>query len=292
MNNRTERWVKHINNVNIFDRYIHKFTINRLYNIRNDFSQRYLRGSGYEIGAQSSPVQLLKGKADVKYIDYLNRKESSEKYNIPYESCVDVDILCDANRLTPIQSETASFVVSNHVIEHTPDPIGALLEWLRILKPEGILLFSAPNYKANEFDFEKKPYPVQHLIDDFQNNGKADISSVHIDEHVSIVDGIKDKKSQEFKRRKDDLIASNLHTHYHVFDEELLLKMLSYVNTKTPLEIISSISFEYGFEFLLVVRKKKHSKGRIHLRNTTIPALSILFLNILKVIRSRLKNFF
>jgi len=223
--------------------------------IRDDFARFYIHGSGYEIGAQHAPLHCDARKARVTYIDYLDKTESARKYNLPEESCVDVDILCDANQLGCIKNESADFVIANHVLEHSPNPLGALLEWLRIIKKGGILFFSLPNYLCNEFDFEKKPVGLDHLINDFRNDGKKDISEVHVEEHVTIVDGIPRKDKERFIARKKEILQSNLHTHYHVFDEQLIRDMLLFVHARQPLKILNRLCFSHGFELIYVVEK-------------------------------------
>ncbi len=144
MSTRTKRWQNYRANLPILSRLIISFTINRLYDIRNDFATRYIVGDGYEIGAQNSPLHCNNAKR-VVYIDYLSRKESSQKYNIPERECVEVDIIADANNLNTIPSNSASFIIANHVLEHCPNPIGAMLGWLRILQTKGILFLTLPN---------------------------------------------------------------------------------------------------------------------------------------------------
>lgn len=46
----------------------------------------------------------------------------------------------------PIKDGVADFVISHAVIHHTPDPIGAFSEVVRILKPGGLLLFNTYNW--------------------------------------------------------------------------------------------------------------------------------------------------
>lgn len=47
---------------------------------------------------------------------------------------VKVDIVARANKL-PLEDGSQQFVLNSHVIEHLEDPIGAVEEWLRVLKP-------------------------------------------------------------------------------------------------------------------------------------------------------------
>ena len=51
-----------------------------------------------------------------------------------------VDILAPGDEL-PLADNSVDFVLSSHVIEHFPDPIKALKEWRRVVRPGGDILF-------------------------------------------------------------------------------------------------------------------------------------------------------
>lgn len=63
------------------------------------------------------------------------------------------DVLCDASKLIPFPSNAFSYVSSNHSIEHMPgkdnDIVNMLCnEWLRVLRPGGILAMIIPDNDA------------------------------------------------------------------------------------------------------------------------------------------------
>lgn len=55
------------------------------------------------------------------------------------------DISADALDLYFIADGTLDSAVSRHCFEHLPDPVATLREWLRILKPGGLLSIVAPD---------------------------------------------------------------------------------------------------------------------------------------------------
>ena len=67
-----------------------------------------------------------------------------------------VDIVSPGDQL-PLEDNSVDFVVSSHVIEHFPDPIKALSEWYRVVKPGGYLYIIAP-HKERTFDNERPAY--------------------------------------------------------------------------------------------------------------------------------------
>lgn len=255
MPNRKKRWQRYRTELSFLPRLVMSFTITRLYEIRNDFATRYITGVGYEIGAQKAPLSC-KNSQRVIYIDYLSRTVSAQKYHIPETECVKVDIIADANNLTHLPTESASFIIANHVLEHSPDPISTLLGWLRILQTNGRLFLTLPNYKSNEFDFEKKPTAIAHLIKDYegaQNND--DISSAHIFEHITMIDGIAKTDTKQFERRYNEIVKSELHTHYHVFNKDNVLNLLHFIHQLVPIKLKNSLTFDNSFELLFIIEK-------------------------------------
>jgi len=73
-----------------------------------------------------------------------------------------VDIVAMGDRL-PILDETQGFVVTSHVLEHFPDPIKALKEWYRVIKPGGYIFMIVP-YKERTFDRKRPRTRLAELI--------------------------------------------------------------------------------------------------------------------------------
>ena len=74
-----------------------------------------------------------------------------------------VDIVSPGDKL-PLEDSSVDFVISSHVIEHFPDPIKALKEWYRVVKPGGYLYIIAP-HKERTFDKERNRSTLAELIE-------------------------------------------------------------------------------------------------------------------------------
>ena len=61
------------------------------------------------------------------------------------------DVIADAFGPMPIfDDHSADTIIARHLFEHAPDPVGALLEWRRLLKPQtGKLILACPNENLN-----------------------------------------------------------------------------------------------------------------------------------------------
>jgi SAM-dependent methyltransferase len=146
--------------------------------------EKYCVGKGIEIGASSyNSFGLDTQNVDVK----------DERYPI-YEAeqmgqagvVTPVDIVADAAKI-PLPDESVDFVISSHVLEHLFDPIGALLEWNRVVKRHGIIFMIVP-HKERTFDKDRDRTPLSHLIDDFSSDKKLTGDQDHT--HVWITEDI------------------------------------------------------------------------------------------------------
>jgi SAM-dependent methyltransferase len=74
-----------------------------------------------------------------------------------------LDHLCEGDHL-PFKDNTFDFVVASHVLEHFYDPIATLQEWLRVVKPYGLVFVIFP-HKDRTFDKDKPRTQLSELLD-------------------------------------------------------------------------------------------------------------------------------
>src|SRR6202021_815587 len=85
---------------------------------------------------------------------------------------------CDGSALTPIGDSTYDVLLSSHNLEHFANPVKALKEWRRVLRPGGALILILPFYKAT-FDHRRKPTSVEHMFNDFEvKMGEDDLTHI------------------------------------------------------------------------------------------------------------------
>jgi tetratricopeptide (TPR) repeat protein len=70
----------------------------------------------------------------------------------------------DAQYLEGLEDETYDFVYSSHCLEHTRDPLEALLNWWRVLKPGGHLLLAVPDEDLYEQGIVPSRFNSDHKL--------------------------------------------------------------------------------------------------------------------------------
>jgi len=118
------------------------------------------------------------------------------------------------------------FVLSSHMLEHTANPLRALGEWSRLLKPGGALLLVVP-HRDGTFDHRRPVTTLDHLVDDFRR-GTGEDDLTHLDEVLARHDlerdpGARGSDFAERARRNPELRTM----HHHVFDTALVVAAVS-----------------------------------------------------------------
>jgi predicted SAM-dependent methyltransferase len=202
--------------------------------LRVELARRFLRGDGIEIGALHGPLPLPP-EAHVRYVDRLTLAEARVHYReLASVPLVDPSIIAEADALTQLGRASQDFVVCNHVLEHTRDPIGALREWLRVLRPGGHLYVSIPD-RSNHHDQHRAVTELSHLLEDHRQpkERRAAADRSHFFDWASSAH--RDDMTPEQRRaHAEQLIATGYSIHYHVFDGRLFERVLSEATLDRP----------------------------------------------------------
>lgn len=139
----------------------------------------------------------------------------------------------DGTDLSNLEDGTYDFVISSNCLEHIANPLKALNEWLRILKPDGHILIVVPNSITN-FDHARPVTTIEHLLDDYKN-GPDERDLTHLVEILKLHDLSMDKPAgtlENFKQRSLDNF-NNRALHHHVFYMDLLTSIFKLLNINT-----------------------------------------------------------
>ncbi len=211
----------------------------------------YLSGKGLEIGPLHRPM-VRHEKMDIDYLDRHTVAELKVKYSelgdIPL---VEPHIIDDAETLETVPSAKYDFVIAAHVIEHMKNPLGALEQWMRVLKPGGLLYLVVPDKRAT-FDCPRMRTLLYHMVLDYlRPSRERDFD--HYLEYSVLVDG---KRHEEAFTNAEKLAAADHPIHFHVFLPQDIVRLLGWFsNNVRRVEIVDGPSAYYwSDEFNILVR--------------------------------------
>jgi SAM-dependent methyltransferase len=210
----------------------------RLWNYRR--MERALRGKhGLEIGG---PSYVFSPAAQTKYIpippvyalaasvDNCNfatdttwsRGEGGRTFRYLPDAEPGRQYIHDAMALRSIPDGTYDFVLASHILEHVANPLRALEEFHRVLKPRGWAIVLVPN-QMYTFDHRRPVTTFAHLLADL-SAGMDESDLTHLEEIVALHDLERDKPagSREEFRERCLRNAEVRCMHHHVFSLDLL----------------------------------------------------------------------
>lgn len=232
-----------------------------------DFSQfrgelmarQYIAGTGIEIGALHAPMSVDRTKAKVLYVDRLPLDQLYRQYpEFKKYDIVAPDIIDGDGELTAVADDCYDFCISNHVLEHLEDPFKALLNWLRVLKPGGILYLSIP-LPDNIVDRRRQATPIDHLINDYRLPEKDRTAYLrqraeHFFDFVRGAEMYAGRDDAFCRAKAEELLAMDYSIHYHVFAEEVLRQLLDAVADTVPHRLVEFFRNEPE-EYIVILEK-------------------------------------
>ena len=155
--------------------------------------------------------------------------------------------IVDATAMDALPSKAYDFVLSSHMLEHTANPILALLQWKRLVRDNGTLVLLLPN-KCRTFDHRRPVTTMEHLISDF-NAGTTEDDLTHLPEILALHDLELDPEAGDmdaFKERSTRNFGNRC-LHHHVFDAHLAAALVEYVGLT-----VSSVEEIHPYHILLL----------------------------------------
>jgi SAM-dependent methyltransferase len=231
--------------------------------VRATFADRFLSGDGLEIGPLHQPL-AIPPHARVRYVDRMLTGELRREYpELADWDLTEVDVVDDGEKLTTIPAESQDFIVANHFLEHTEDPLGTIETHLGKLKPGGVLFYAVPD-KRFTFDFRRPVTPLEHMVADHEE-GPERSRAEHYEEWCRLVineesDSVgtpEQAASEEWvQRRARELEDAKYSIHMHVWTQAEFLKLILALRERCGDAFDIEAAARVGIEFLVVLRKE------------------------------------
>jgi SAM-dependent methyltransferase len=114
------------------------------------------KGKGLEIGPSFNPLLRKAEGYDVEIVDHLSAEGLRQKYrnaNVDLSLIEEVDYVSDGGLISELvgKPNVFDYCIALHVIEHTVDLVGFLLDCQSLLKQQGVLVLAVPD-KRFSFD--------------------------------------------------------------------------------------------------------------------------------------------
>lgn len=175
--------------------------------------------------------------------------DDSKGYVIDGESR-GMQYIADATDLSALPAEKYDFLLSSNNIEHIANPMRAVEQWIRLLKPGGVLVVIAPRKESN-FDHKRECVKFDHLLQDFKED-MPETDLTHLEEILQLHDLSMDLAAGTFEQFKERSLKNieNRCLHHHVFEPRILQQIYEYFD----LDVMANLSFES--DYIIIGRKK------------------------------------
>jgi SAM-dependent methyltransferase len=163
---------------------------------------------------------------------------------------VAVDVIDDGERLATVADASQDFLIANHFLEHTQDPIATLHNHLRVLRPGGHLYVAIP-LKDASFDARRPVTSIEHLMHDHRDGPERSLEQ-HYEEWASLVEG---SAPEQLAQRVADLRARDYSIHFHVWDEPGMLDLLAHLQAELHMPFALKRAKRNHYELIVILQK-------------------------------------
>lgn len=224
---------------------------------RTAFANSYLLGDGLEIGPLHQPL-AVPAHAHVRYVDRMTSAQLRSEYpELADWDLTEVDVVDDGEKLATIAPESQDFIVANHFLEHTENPIGTIETHLGKLKPGGVLFYAVPD-KRFTFDFRRETTPIEHMVADAEE-GPERSRPEHYEEwcrHVISHESGEEVASEDWvAQRARQLDEMGYSIHMHVWTQAEFLELILEIRRRTGDGFDIEAAARVGIELVVVLRK-------------------------------------
>jgi len=222
--------------------------------VRRIIADLFLSGTGLEVGALQDPLPVP-ADISVQYVDRFSKADLYKHYpELQGAALVDVAIVDNGEELYTVPAKSQDFVIANHFLEHTQDPIATLKNFCRVVKPGGYLYLAVPD-QTSTFDRDRTPTTLEHLKNDHEN-GPTSSRHQHFIEWVTLCEPHFGRRysPEESARRVQELEEKDYSIHFHCWRPQDFAEFLTYCSKDAQLGFTVSLFCRAPGEMVVVLR--------------------------------------
>lgn len=218
---------------------------------RETIAAWFIRGSGVEVGALNSPLRVP-AHARVRYVDVASEAELLRQFpEFGVGEITRPELLTSVESMAGFADESEDFVIANHVLEHTEDPLKAMKSIARVLRPQGIFYFALPD-KRHTFDRSRRVTPLAHLVADHRD-GPEPSRRWHYEEWIACVDGL---GVDEAAAKLAVMLREHSNIHFHVWEVNDMIEWVHHAIRPLGVPLDVELIARIGSEVVFVLRKR------------------------------------
>jgi SAM-dependent methyltransferase len=177
-------------------------------------------------------IQLLDNCVFAEETHWEGTRQAGANFHFDQGKRTGQNFITEGSTLDGINDGTYDFVLSSHNLEHIANPIKALQNWKRVLKPQGHLLLVLPD-KHRTFDYLRPVTPLEHMLEDYARDmGEDDMT--HVEELVTLWDYKKFPLAASIAEHRERYRNNHQQrlVHHHVFDLQSAIRLVTHSGWK------------------------------------------------------------
>lgn len=212
----------------------------------------HVKGEGIEIGGLHRPLRVFHGA----HVRLVNRAVIGElrKFHPEQVNAYDlrVDLVDDAETLVKLEAASCDFVIVNRMLVRLRNPIGAIENYLRVLRTDGTLLITHAE-KSASLDAGREITSFEHVKRD-HFEGPQWSERQHYEEWVKTVEAVRDDDARD--KRIAALLADRAEIRFHVWTAREILELIFKLQRDFGMRFSIEFFARTGSEVVTVLRKE------------------------------------
>jgi SAM-dependent methyltransferase len=157
----------------------------------------------------------------------------------------------DAQTFHGVPDNSLDFVISGHVLEHLPDPVGAIREGCRVIRPDGVFLIAVPDMRHTS-DCDRPETSIEHLLADEEDGGVGSTRSAY-EEHVRYVHPRSRPAVPEpqIAAHVDRIMSAGLDIHFHAWTGDTFAELLTAISGRMGYTVAAHVPVRNESIFVL-----------------------------------------